>query len=88
MHTATPDFPVSVSTMIIWAVLLLLAVVLFIQALLHLNRRGHRKIIGLIFVFLLAAGTAIHVVLLARSSHTVTDGPHFGNPPVRFGFLS
>lgn len=74
MHTATPDFPVSVSTMIIWAVLLLLAVVLFIQALLHLNRRGHRKIIGLIFVFLLAAGTAIHVVLLARSSHTVTDG--------------
>ena len=74
MHTATPDFPVSVPTMIIWAVLLLVAVFSFIRALLFLNRRGKQKTIGLIFVILLMAGTAIHVVLLARSSHTVTDG--------------
>ena len=74
MHTAIPDFPVSVPVMIAWAVVLLIAVSVFVQMLLHLNRRGHRRIIGLIFMVLLMAGTAVHVVLLARSSHTVTDG--------------
>jgi len=74
MHAAIPEFPVSVPTMILWAVLLAAAVVVFIQLLLHLNRKGHRRIISLVFTLLLLAGTAIHVVLLARSSHTVTDG--------------
>lgn len=74
MHHAVPNFPVSVSTMILWAVFLLVAGLAFVQFLLHLNRKGHRKIIGLVFSLLLIAGTAIHVVLLARSGHTVTDG--------------
>ena len=74
MHTASPDFPVSVPFMIAWALILLVAICFFVQTLLHLNRKGNRWIIGLIFIILLLAGTAIHVVLLARSSHTVTDG--------------
>lgn len=74
MHAAVPDFPVSVSSMILWAVLLTIVGLFFVQFLLHLNRKGHRKLIGLTFSLLLMAGTAIHVVLLARSGHTVTDG--------------
>ena len=47
MHAAVPDFPVSVSTMILWAVLLTIVGLFFVQFLLHLNRKGHRKLIGL-----------------------------------------
>ncbi len=74
MHHVVPDFPVSVPAMILWAFILLIVGLAFIQLLLHLNRKGHRKVIGLIFTLLLIAGTGIHVVLLARSGHTVTDG--------------
>ena len=74
MHNAIPDFPVSVPDMITWAVLLVFAGLAFIQLLLHLNRKGYRWAITLIFGLLLIAGTAIHVVLLSRSSHTVTEG--------------
>ena len=73
MHTS-PDFPISAPVMILWIVLLVALVAGFIQLLIHLNRKGKRNALGLIFVLLLAAGTAIHVVLLSRSSHTVTDG--------------
>ena len=74
MHHVVPDFPVSVPAMILWAFILLIVGLAFIQLLLHLNRKGHRKVIGLIFTLLLIAGTGIHVVLLARSGHTVMDG--------------
>ena len=74
MHTAIPDFPVSESTMIVWAILLLACAAGFALGLLHLNRKGRRLAIGLVFALLLVAGTAIHVVLLSRSHHTVTDG--------------
>ena len=60
--------------MILWAVLLLIIGLAFVHFLVYLNRKGHRKIIGLTFALLLMAGTAVHVVLLARSGHTVTEG--------------
>ena len=73
MHP-TPDFPVSVPAMIVWAVLLSVVITAFVASLLYLNRKGHRRIIGLLFVLLLLAGTAVHMVLLADSHHTVTEG--------------
>ena len=73
MHTV-PDFPVSVPAMIAWIICLLLGLAAYIQMLIYLNRKGHRKIIGLIFILLLLAGTAVHIWLLSNSSHTVTDG--------------
>ena len=75
MHSVpTPDFPVSTPLMIVWAILLLAATAGFILSLIHLNRKGHRWAIVAIFGLLLVAGTAMHVVLLADSSHTVTEG--------------
>lgn len=75
MHSVpTSDFPVSTPLMIAWAVLLLVATAGFILSLIHLNRKGHRWAIVAIFGLLLVAGTAMHVVLLADSSHTVTEG--------------
>lgn len=75
MHSVpTPDFPVSTPLMIAWAFLLLAATAGFILSLIHLNRKGHRWAIVAIFGLLLVAGTAMHVVLLAGSSHTVTEG--------------
>ena len=75
MHSVpTPDFPVSTPLMIAWAFLLLAATAGFILSLIHLNRKGHRWAIVAIFGLLLVAGTAMHVVLLADSSHTVTEG--------------
>lgn len=73
MHSM-PDFPVSMPAMIIWAVILLAVTIGFIMLLIRLNRKGKRLAIVGIFALLLILGTAIHVVLLARSSHTVTDG--------------
>lgn len=74
MHHSLPDFPVSTPAMILWALILVFCLLCFVTSLIRLNRKGHRKVIGVIFLFLLAAATAIHVVLLSRSSHTVTDG--------------
>ncbi len=74
MHTAIPEFPVSLPVMIIWAVILLIGSLLFVHLLLVQSRKGRRSVISLIFLFLLLAGTAIHVLLLSRSHHTVTDG--------------
>ncbi len=68
------DLPVSTPTMIIWAVLLLAFTAGFVQGIIHLNRTGHRRIVASIFGLLLLMGTAIHVMLLSQSSHTVTDG--------------
>ena len=73
MHSV-PDFPISVPVMIAWILCLVVAVAGYINLLIFLNRKGHRRIIGLIFVLLLVAGTAIHIWLLSRSTHTVTDG--------------
>ena len=73
MH-AVPDFPISVPVMITWIVLLILAVGLFVQILVHLSRKGHRHVIGGIFIALLLTATVVHVILLSRSTHTVTDG--------------
>lgn len=73
-HIYTPDFPVSTPLMIAWALLLIIATMGFVQWLIYLNRKGHRKTIILIFGLLLMAGTAIHTILLARSTHTVSAG--------------
>ena len=72
MHT--PDFPVSVPMMIFWVILLLAAGAGFIALMVRFLRRGRRNAVLLIFSILLMAGMCMHVVLLARSSHTVTDG--------------
>ena len=74
MSNYIPQFPVSLPAMLIWLVLLLVSVFLFLQLLVRLSRKGHRHVIGGIFFILLALGTAIHVLLLTRSTHTVTDG--------------
>lgn len=74
MHHSLPDFPVSTPAMILWAVALFVCLIGFVASLLRMNRKGHRKIIGFVFLLLLVAGTAIHVILLSRSTHTVTDG--------------
>ena len=73
MHSL-PDFPVSIPWMIAWIIVLVIALAGFVQMLIALNRNGHRKIIGLVFAVLFVLATAFHVVLLSRSSHTVTDG--------------
>ncbi len=73
-HAPVPDFPVSTPVMILWVLLLLALTAGFVLSLVRLNRKGHRKAIVAIFGLLLVAGTAIHVDLLALSSHTVTSG--------------
>lgn len=75
MHSVPiSHFPVSTPLMIAWAILLLAATAGFILSLIHLNRKGHRWAIVATFGLLLIAGTAMHVVLLADSHHTVTSG--------------
>ncbi len=68
------DIPVSTPAMILWAVFLVALTAGFVLSLVHLNRKGRRIAIVAVFGLLLAAGTAIHVVLLSQSTHTVTDG--------------
>ena len=60
--------------MILWALLLLPALFGFVQLIVQLNKRRKRLAIGVIFLLLFIAGTAIHVILLARSTHTYTEG--------------
>ena len=73
-HTPVSNFPISTPVMIIWVLILLAAIGGFVQLLVTLNRKGRRLSIVGIFALLLAAGTAIHVIMLTQSSHTVTDG--------------
>ena len=68
------DFPISTPAMVAWFIGLTIAAVFFIRLLNSLMRRGRRGWMGAIFALLLMLGAAIHVVLLARSSHTVTEG--------------
>lgn len=69
-----PDFPVSVPAMIAWAIGLLLFAGLFVAMMVRLLRQGKRWTLLSVFTLILLAGTCIHVIMLARSSHTVTDG--------------
>ena len=69
-----PDFPVSVPVMIAWAVGLVVLSILFVTLLVRLLRKGKRGALLSVFTFILLAGTCIHVIMLARSTHTVTDG--------------
>lgn len=69
-----PDFPVPVPAMILWLIALLILSAFFVAVMGRLLRRGKRGAVLGIFAFLLVAGAIMHVVLLARSSHTVTDG--------------
>lgn len=68
------DFPISTPAMVTWFICLTVAVVFFVRFLNSLLRKGHRGWMGFVFGLLLALGTAVHVLLLSRSSHTVTDG--------------
>ncbi|MBQ9193155.1 MAG: hypothetical protein IJ156_05490 [Bacteroidales bacterium] len=68
------DFPISTPAMVVWFLCLTVAVVFFIRLLNYLLRKGRRGWMGGIFGLLLVLGTAVHVVMLSRSSHTVTDG--------------
>ena len=68
------DFPISTPAMVAWFIGLTIAAVFFIRLLNTLMRKGRRGWMGAIFALLLMLGAAIHVVLLSRSSHTVTEG--------------
>ena len=68
------EFPVSTLTMVVWAVCLGAATYFFVRLLKLLLRKNRRGLLLLVFGTLLLLGTAIHVVMLSRSSHTVTDG--------------
>lgn len=68
------DFPISTPAMVMWFICLTVAAVFFVRLLNTLLRKGRRGWMGFVFGLLLALGTAVHVVILARSSHTVTDG--------------
>ena len=72
MHV--PDFPVSVPTMIGWVISLILFSCLFTAIMVRLLRQGKRWSLLTVFSLILVAGTCIHVILLSRSAHTVTDG--------------
>lgn len=74
MSALIPDFPVSIPVMVAWALVLALVGGIFVQLLISLSRKGRRWILSSIFALLLLAATAIHVLLLSRSHHTVTDG--------------
>lgn len=71
---AVPKFPVSMPLTIVWALCLVVCLLVFVQTIIRLHRKGKRRIIGLIFTFLLLCGTGIHVALLVQSHHTVTAG--------------
>ena len=73
MHE-TVGFPVSTPLMIVWAICLGVAAYFFVSLLKYLLRKNRRGLLVLCFGMLLAMGTAVHVVLLSLSSHTVTDG--------------
>lgn len=70
----TPDFPVSDSTMIAWAIVLALFSTLFVAIMVRLLRKGKRWTLLSVYSLILLAGTCIHVIMLSRSTHTVTDG--------------
>ena len=73
-HLPVSEFPISTPYMIAWALILAAVTAGFVLSLVRMNRKGYRGLIVCVFGLLLAAGTAIHVVLLSLSTHTVTDG--------------
>ena len=72
MHTS--QFPVSTPFMIVWVICLGVLAYYFVRFLNIILRKNRRNLLLLCFGVLLALGTAIHVLLLSRSPHTVTDG--------------
>jgi len=72
MHTT--EFPVSTPMMVVWAICLAVAVFFFVRLLNNLLRKNRRGLLALSFAVLLLLGAAVHAVILAQSSHTVTDG--------------
>ena len=68
------EFPVSTLTMVAWVICLGVATYFFVRLLNLLIRKHRRDLLMLVSAVLLILGTAIHVVMLSRSSHTVTDG--------------
>ncbi len=60
--------------MVAWVVFLGVAVCFFARFLKSLLRKNRRDLLLLCFLTLLVLGAVIHVVMLSRSAHTVTDG--------------
>ena len=60
--------------MVAWVVFLGVAVYFFARFLKSLLRKNRRDLLLLCFLTLLVLGAVIHVVMLSRSDHTVTDG--------------
>lgn len=73
MHHTT-EFPVSTPLMIIWVICLAVLAFFFIRFLKGLLRKNNRSWLLGTFAVLLALGAAIHVVILSKSGHTVTEG--------------
>lgn len=72
MHVA--EFPISTPVMVLWAVCLAVAVFFFVRLLNSLLRKSRRTGLLATFGLLLLCATAVHVVMLSLSSHTVTHG--------------
>ena len=68
------SFPVPTLMMVAWVVFLDVAVCFFARFLKSLLRKNRRDLLLLCFLTLLVLGAVIHVVMLSRSHHTVTDG--------------
>ena len=68
------EFPVSTWTMIVWVACLGVAAYFFVRLLKFLLRKNKRGVLLLCFGVLLLLGAAIHVAMLSRSAHTVTEG--------------
>lgn len=69
-----PDFPVSTPLMVLWLLGLIALAYFFVRFLKEILRKNKRGLLLLVFGILLTLGAAVHVVLLARSSHTFTHG--------------
>jgi len=72
MHTT--EFPVSTPLMIVWVICLAALAFFFVRFLKGMLRKNNRSWLLGTFVVLLALGAAIHVVILSKSGHTVTEG--------------
>ena len=68
------EFSVSTWTMIVWVACLGVAAYFFVRLLKLLLRKNRRGVLLLCFGVLLLLGAAIHVAMLSRSAHTVTEG--------------
>ena len=68
------DFPVPTFVMVAWVLFLGVAVFFFVRFVKDLLRKNKRGLLLLCFGTLLVLGAAIHVVMLSRSGHTVTEG--------------